>query len=225
MKAMAVKTLVIAPHPDDETLGCGGTLLRRKAEGAEIAWLMATAMTEAGGWSAEQVKQRDAEIDKVSGMYGFDAVFRLDFPTTRLDTVPMADVVGAIADALKQFQPSELLIPHPADVHSDHRVVFDAATACSKWFRHDSISRVLAYETVSETEFGFATGSTFQPNVFVDITDHLERKLDTMRIYASELGTFPFPRSIETIRAKAQVHGATSGFAAAEAFQLLRERS
>jgi len=219
-----VKTLVITPHPDDETLGCGGTLLRRKAEGGSLAWLIVTAMTEQDGWTAEQVRTRDAEIDRVADMYPFDSVFRLDFPTTRLDTLPMAEIIGGIADALKQFQPNELLIPHPADVHTDHRVVFDAATACSKWFRHAYVKRVLAYETVSETEFGFASGSTFQPNVFVDITNHLERKLAIMGVYASELGDFPFPRSLEAIRAKAQVHGATSGFAAAEAFQLLRER-
>ena len=220
-----MKTLVIAPHPDDETLGCGGTLLRRKAEGADTAWLMVTAITEEGGWPIEQVNQRDTEIDRVAELYNFNSVFRLDFPTARLDSFPIADIIGGIAEALQKFQPSELMIPHPADVHTDHRVVFDAAAACSKWFRHNYVKRVLAYETVSETEFGFGVGNTFQPNVFIDIGDHLERKLKIMSVYATELGPFPFPRSLEVIRAKAQLHGATAGFSFAEAFQLLRERN
>jgi len=110
-------------------------------------------------------------------------------------------------------------------VHTDHRAVFDAAAACTKWFRYPSVKRVLAYETLSETDFGLGTELGFRPNVFVDISPFLERKLQAMDIYASEIAPFPFPRSQDALRALARVHGTSSGYHAAEAFQLLRERA
>ena len=115
-------------------------------------------------------------------------------------------------------------MPHPCYVHTDHRLVFDATSACAKWFRYPSVKRILAYETISETEFGLDPNNFFCPNYYVDIGEFLERKLEIMSVYQSELGDFPFPRSSEAIRALAVLRGSTSGFVAAEAFQLLRER-
>ena len=220
-----MKTLVIAPHPDDEVLGVGGTLLRRKAEGAELAWLIVTGISTANGWKQEQIERRADEIARVTAMFDFDHVYTLNFPTTQLDRIPVGDLVGAISGVLKAFQPEEVFVPHPSDVHTDHRTVFDAAAACTKWFRYPSVKRVLAYETLSETDFGLGTELGFRPNVFVDIAPYLEGKLKAMDIYASEMAPFPFPRSHEALRALAKVRGAASGFHAAEAFQLLRERS
>jgi len=218
-----MKTLVIAPHPDDEILGCGGTLLRRKAEGAELGWLIVTGISEQTGWSGEQVQQRDAEIAKVTELVGFSQVYNLRL-TTQLDRLPMGDLIEQFSAVFKSFQPEELFLPNRSDAHTDHRLVFDAVAACTKWFRYPSVRRVLAYETISETEFGLDADCTFRPNCFIGISDFLERKLEVMAVYQSELGIFPFPRSIEAIRALATFRGATSGFMAAEAFQLLRER-
>jgi LmbE family N-acetylglucosaminyl deacetylase len=220
-----MKTLVIAPHPDDEVLGAGGTLLRRKAEGATVAWLIVTSIMAEMGWSAEKIKQRAGEIKRVAEIFGFDSVFELNLPTTQLDQVPMNDLVAAISNVFKRFEPEEVFVPHPSDVHTDHRLVFDAAASCAKWFRYPSIQRVLAYETLSETDFGLGSSQGFRPNVFVDIEPYLTDKLRAMDIYASELGEFPFPRSHKAILALATLRGAASGFKAAEAFELLRERS
>ena len=219
-----MKTIVIAPHPDDEVLGVGGTLLRRKAEGARIAWLIVTAISVKAGWSEERVKQRADEIRRITEFLGFDEVFELKFPTTQLDRVPMSDLVAGISSVFSSFAPEEVFVPHPSDVHTDHRVVFDAAASCTKWFRYPSVNRVLAYETLSETDFGLGTDQGFRPNVFVSIEPYLDDKLRAMDIYASELGEFPFPRSHEAIRALATLRGAASGFKSAEAFELLRER-
>lgn len=219
-----MKTIVIAPHPDDEVLGVGGTLLRRKAEGARIAWLIVTAISVKAGWSEERVKQRADEIRRITEFLGFDDVFELKFPTTQLDRVPMSDLVAGISSVFSSFAPEEVFVPHPSDVHTDHRVVFDAAASCTKWFRYPSVNRVLAYETLSETDFGLGTDQGFRPNVFVSIEPYLDDKLRAMDIYASELGEFPFPRSHEAIRALATLRGAASGFKSAEAFELLRER-
>ncbi len=219
-----MRTIVIAPHPDDETLGAGGTLLRRKAEGGSVAWLIVTAISVKTGWSEEEVQQRDSEIQRITELYGFDEVFALGFQTTKLDAVPMAELISAISDVFKSFNPEEVFVPHPSDVHTDHRIVFNALAACTKWFRYPSVKRVLAYETLSETDFGLGADQGFRPNLFVDIEPFLKDKLLAMDIFASELGEFPFPRSHEAIRALATLRGAASGFKAAEAFELLRER-
>jgi LmbE family N-acetylglucosaminyl deacetylase len=220
-----MKTIVIAPHPDDEILGVGGTLMRRKREGAKVAWLIITAISVQSGWSVEKVSQRDEEIKRVTELIGFDEVFALNFPTARLDSVPVSDLVGRISEVFRLFEPEEVFVPHPSDVHTDHRIAFDAVASCTKWFRYPSVKRVLAYETLSETDFSLGANQDFRPNVFVDIEPFLLDKLRAMEVYASELGTSPFPRSHEVIRALATVRGAASGFKAAEAFQLLRERT
>jgi len=219
-----VKTIIIAPHPDDEVLGAGGTLLRRKAEDARVAWLIVTSISIETGWSAEKMKQRANEIKRVTELFDFESVFELNFPTTQLDQVPVSDLVAAVSNVFKTFEPEEVFVPHPSDVHTDHRIVFNAVASCTKWFRYPSVKRVLAYETLSETDFGLGTRQAFRPNVFIDIEPYLDDKLRAMDIYASEVGAFPFPRSHEAIRALATLRGAASGFKAAEAFELLRER-
>lgn len=221
---MAERTLVVAPHPDDEILGCGGTLLRRKAEGSVLGWLIVTGIDEKAGWPVEQVRQRDTEIARVTSLVGFDEVFNLRLPAAQLDEQPMGELVSAFSSVFKSFAPNEVLAPHRGDVHSDHRVSFDAVQACTKWFRYPSVRRLLAYETASETECALAREMAFQPNVFVDIGDYLERKLEIMGIYKSEIGEFPFPRSLRAVRALAEWRGASAGCLAAEAFELLRER-
>lgn len=220
-----MKTIVIAPHPDDEILGVGGTLLRRKSEGKKVAWLIVTGISVQSGWDEEKVKQRSDEIRRVGELFCFDEVFTLNFPTTQLDRVPMSDLVAGISNVFKSFKPEEVFVPHLSDVHTDHRIVFDAVASCTKWFRYPSVKRVLAYETLSETDFYLGNSQYFRPNVFVDIESFLSEKLRAMDIYASELGEFPFPRSHQAIQALAELRGAASGFKAAEAFELLRERS
>ena len=222
---MSTKIAVIAPHPDDETLGVGGTLLRRKAEGATIAWIIVTKISIESGWSEEQVKKRDDEINHIRNLYDFDEVYTLNFQATQLDVIPMSDIVKALSGVFKSFSPEEVFVPHPADVHTDHRVVFNAVSACTKWFRYPSVKRVLAYETLSETDFGLGTDQAFRPNVFVDISNFVSKKLEAMDTYVSEVGDFPFPRSNEAIRALAILRGCASGYKAAEAFELLRERT
>ena len=218
-----MKTLVVAPHPDDELLGCGGTLLRRKAEGGDVGWLIVTRISEESGWSADRVRERDVEIEKVRTLMGFSAVYNLRLPTTRLDTVPMGQLIEKFAAVFRAFEPEEVFMPHRGDVHTDHGVVADAVAACVKWFRFPSVRRVLAYETLSETEFSLSP-APFNPNTFVDISGYLDQKIQAMNLYESEMGAFPFPRSEEAIRCLAGYRGATAGFSAAEAFQLLRER-
>ena len=220
---MGRSILVVAPHPDDETLGCGGTLLRHGAEGDELHWVVVTAMAEA--YAAERRARRAAELQTVARHYGFTSTAELGFTTAALDTVPRGELVEKMSGAFRAARPDVVYLPHPGDVHSDHRIAFEAAIACTKWFREPAPRRVLVYETLSETDAALdATTQPFHPNVFVDITAHLERKLQILQLYEGETGEFPFPRSIEAGRALARLRGAAAGYEAAEAFQLLRER-
>ncbi|MBU0587278.1 MAG: PIG-L family deacetylase [Gammaproteobacteria bacterium] len=223
-----MKILVVAPHPDDELLGCGGTLLRRQAEGAEVGWLLVTAIApgNGNGWGTDRIGLRRQEIEQVRQGLGVlpQHMFELGFPTTRLDELRATDLVNRFSQVFSDFQPDEVLLPHAHDIHSDHRIVFNAACACTKWFRYPSVKRVLSYETLSETDFVLKPEGVFLPTSYVDISLFMERKLALMRCYPSELGKHPFPRSETALRALAQLRGAQSGFEYSEAFQLLRER-
>ena len=223
-----MRTLVIAPHPDDELLGCGGTLLRRSSEGCELGWLLITAMDEDSGWSSERVIARSDEIKKVKDGLGIPdgRFFALNYPSSHVDQIPLSTLVSKICSAVNEFQPQEILVPFPGDAHSDHRITFEAAGACMKWFRYPCVRRVMAYETPSETDIAFnPLSSAFKPNVFVEISEFLSAKLEMLEIYESELGEFPFPRSKGAIEALARVRGSQSGYKAAEAFMMLLERS
>lgn len=216
--------IVVAPHPDDETLGCGGTLLKHARAGDQIHWLLLTKMTADQGFSEARILARDQEIAEVSRRYGFASVTVFDFPCTRLDSFAKGDLIAKISGIFQTVKPEVVYLPFSGDVHSDHAVAADAVMSCCKWFRNASIKRILAYETLSETEFGIRPDTLgFRANVFVDIGDFLEQKLEILQIFAGELGEFPFPRSIEALRALAMLRGATAGCQAAEAFVLLRE--
>jgi len=218
------KILAVAVHPDDETLGCGGALLKHKKNGDEIYWLILTSVNVENGWKEEDVESRRNEIDKVSEMYGFSAIHNLSFPTTRLDTIPMKDLISEISKIIQKVEPDMIYIPNRSDIHTDHQVAFKAIMSCTKAFRYPFIKKIFMYECLSETEFSPSLPTdSFIPNVFIDITDFLEEKIKIMNLYRSEMGAFPFPRSAENIRALATYRGATAGVEAAEAFVLLKE--
>lgn len=221
-----MRTLVVAPHADDEVLGCAGTLLRRRDEGATVGWVLVSNPTKEVGWSPQRIDKRVVEIENVRKGMGIEKkhLYQLNLPAAQLDLVPMALLVSKMSEIFKDFQPEEVLLPHPGDAHGDHHVVFDAASACTKWFRCPSLYRVLAYETISETDAGLEPFKRFTPTVFVDISPYLDRKIQLMSVYESEVDSFPFPRSAEAIRALAALRGVSSGFRAAEAFEMLRER-
>lgn len=218
------KVIVVAPHPDDETLGSGGTLLRHKEQGDEVHWLIVTDIAQESDLYLKRLHSREKEIEKVKNMYGFNSVYNLKWPTTRLDTLPIGDIVNSISSVFQKVHPEIVYLPYPGDIHTDHKVVFNAVASCTKWFRYDSVKRVLAYETLSETDFVInPDGNCFRPNVFIDISKYLETKLEIMKVYTDELNEFPFPRSEQAIRALASLRGAASGCKAAEAFMLLKE--
>ena len=219
-----MRILAIAPHPDDETLGCGGALFRHKAEGDDIYWLIITGISQEGGWKEKVVNKRDNEIDAVAEKYGFSDVFNLRLPTAKMDTLPVSDLIEKISNVYKKVEPDIIYMPFAYDVHTDHRIIAKALQSTLKWFRYPHIKKVYMYETPSETEFNFVENRVFRPNVFVNISLYIDDKIETMKIYDGEMGDFPFPRSEKTLRALAILRGSQSGFESAEAFELVYER-
>ena len=212
--------LVIAPHPDDETLGCGGTLLRHLDEGDDVHWLIVTSVREEDGWASSYVSEKNKQIDLVNEQYGFLEKHHLGFPAAGLDALPFRQIVEAIEKVINSVHPTTLYIPSRYDAHTDHQVVFSATTASAKWFRAKSIKEILCYETLSETNFSFSD-KVFAPNAFVDITNYLEKKCDILTQYSTEISEHPFPRSEKAVRALAELRGSQSGCNAAESFQLV----
>lgn len=218
-----MRAIVISAHPDDETLGAGGTLLKHKKNGDQIYWMIVTNIFESLGFSKEQVQRRQSEIKRVSDLFEFDRVFPLDYPTMSLSGTSLIEMVPKISSVFNEVKPDTIYVVNRSDAHSDHRVIFEAVMACTKSFRYPFIKKVLMYECVSETEFAPALSERqFLPNYFVDISDYLEKKIEIMSVFESELGIHPFPRSKKNIEALASFRGASVGVQYAEAFQLIK---
>ena len=203
------KILVIAPHPDDETLGCAGTLLKHKKSGDEIHWLIVTSIIGDKRYPPTFTEQRKNEIELTSKLYGFSTVNILNFKPATLDVTPLNNIIEEISTIVKDIKP---------------KVVFDASVACTKSFRNHSIKAVRVYETLSETDFGCNPDNNgFRPNYFVNVERYLDKKIEILNVFDSEMKAPPFPRNEEAVRALALLRGSVAGAVAAEAFMSLKE--
>lgn len=217
------KVIVISAHPDDETLGVGGTLLKHKEKGDTIFWLIATKVSLEHGYTEERVNSRKEEITMVANSYGFDKVFQLGYPTMSLTSSSLQSLIPEISTIFMEVEPEIIYVLNRSDAHSDHRILFDSVIACTKSFRYPFIKRVLLYECISETEFAPALPERiFQPNYYVDISPFFQEKTRILQIFKSEIGEHPFPRSLKNVEALAIFRGASVGVEYAEAFQLIK---
>jgi len=215
--------LVIAPHPDDEVLGVGGTLLRHLQHGDAVHTLICT-RGQTPRFSNAQVETVQAEARRVHQFLELTGSHFLDFPAAELDRVPGADLAGAILEVLQRVRPDTVFLPHVGDIHLDHQIIFRAAMVAARPQGAVFPRRVFCYETVSETDW-YAAPSTpaFVPNVFVDITRFLEKKLAACAMYVSQMKPPPHQRSIEALKALSIARGHAMNLPHAEAFMLVRE--
>jgi len=217
-----MKSLIISPHPDDEVLGAGGTLFKRKMIKKNLLyWIIVTRLKPTT--SKRKILTRNKEIKKISKIFGFKKVFQLNFNTTELDSSSKKKLIQDFSYIFNQIKPNELFVPHFSDVHSDHKIVSEVISTCTKNFRYPFIKKILAYEALSETDYNLNRKKAFFPNYYEDITKYLTKKKKAMKIYKSEIKKFPFPRSIKTIDALAKLRGSQIGKNAAESFEILRE--
>lgn len=221
------RVLIVAVHPDDETLGCGGTLLKHKAQGDEIHWLIITGLIKNHplNYSQDVIEKRYETIERVGKKYEFDSINKLELPTIYVHSVDFGDIIHMVSSVINEIRPNIIYMMSNNDVHSDHRVTFDAVYSCTKSFRYPFLEKIYMMETLSETEFAPAMASkAFVPNVFVDITDYIDKKIEIMSMYDTEVMEDPYPRSLSSIKALARVRGSRAGVMYAEAFMLLYER-
>ena len=205
-----MKVSIIAPHVDDETLGCGGLLLKLKKQKVSTSVIFI---------SENSSKKLDKILNKIKKEYKLKSVYRIKYRPSTLDTVSKNDLVNKIKNCLRDFKTSDLYIPNPDDIHSDHYHVFKSSLSASKWFRNKYIKRILVYETLSESEI--LTQNPFNPNTFIDITDQIKNKIKIMKNYHSEIKNFPFPRSSIAISSLAKLRGSSCGYRYAEAFKTI----
>ncbi len=215
--------LAVSAHPDDETLGCGATLLRHGERGDEVHWVIATRLWEPL-FTASSLETRQREIESVAAEYGMKSVQSLDFDTTRMDIHPLGDVIASTQKAIENVSPNIVYLVHRGDIHSDHKVTFDACIAALKPFRSGANVSILSYECVSSTEMAPPlTQNLFAPNSYCDVTEYFEKKLEILSLYKSEIMDPPHPRSLQNVRALAQYRGASISVDYAEAFSTIRQ--
>lgn len=217
------RALVVAPHPDDEVLGCGGTIARLADTGREAHVVIVT-RGRPPRYDSESVEVLCDEARKAHAVLGVAGSHWLDFPAAELDRAAHADLNEALATLMAELEPDALFIPFVGDIHLDHQMIFHSSMVAARPRDGAFPARVYAYETLSETEWSapYLTAG-FQPNVFVDITEYREAKLRAFAHYHSQVRESPGARSLEALNALATLRGSTVNRPAAEAFVLLRE--
>lgn len=218
--------LVIAPHPDDEVLGVGGTIASLAKKGWEVTVLIATkAIEEMFDQSfIEQGRQEAQEAHKILGVS--ETIFFDQFPAALLDTVKHIDVNRAISQYIQEKKPDILFLPFLGDIHLDHQKLFLSGMVASRPNGSYVPRKIYTYETLSETNWNapYLTPS-FIPNTFVNISETIDLKLKAMQAFQSQTKAFPNERSLEALEALAKLRGATVHINAAEAFILVRDIS
>lgn len=212
--------LIIAPHPDDEVLGCGGTIAKYKGKNDKI-YLCIVTKAYTPDWSEEFLKNRPNEIAKSNKILGIHRTFFLDYPTVKLDTIPQKELNDSISKIIHTVKPQIVYIPFKGDLNKDHQIVCETSLVALRPHDH-KVQKILSYEILSNTEWG-GMPESFVPTVYVDITDTFTIKIEAMKAYKSELRTFPHPRSLQGIEILARKRGSEAGVKYAEAYKLIRE--
>jgi LmbE family N-acetylglucosaminyl deacetylase len=220
--------LVVAAHPDDEVLGCGGTMARLAHEGHTVhIAIMGEGVTsrhaQRGDADPKELSRLHQQVHTAAAKVGVKDVSLFKLPDNRLDTVPLLDIVKLLEGLVKELKPEVIYTHHPGDLNIDHGVVHRAVLTATRPMTGQSVRDIYAFEVPSSTEWGFQRlEPSFRPNVFVDVAATLDAKIAALACYDTETRKFPHPRSPEALRAIAQRWGSVVGCHAAEAFELIR---
>lgn len=216
-----MKALVVACHPDDEVLGCGGAIRLHALRGDEVRVLLLTGGAQ-GRYGDEQARALLDGARKAADILGADLTLA-DLPNQRLDAVPLADVIAPIEEAIASFRPARLYIHHQGDLNLDHAVAARASLTAARPLHGACVREVWSYFVASSSEWNAAEPHTaFLPNIYLDIEPVMQAKLDAMACYPSECRPWPHPRSAGALKAYAARFGLEAGLTCAEPFRLLR---
>jgi LmbE family N-acetylglucosaminyl deacetylase len=224
-----MKILIIAAHPDDEVLGCGGTMAKLSAEGAAISVLiLANGLTSRADFDPKRdnglLAVHHERARRAGALLGVREVRLAGLPDQRMDTLPMLDITQTIEREIARVKPEVVFTQHGGDLNMDHVITFRATLTATRPISGGCVRRLYSYEVASSTEWAFQQfAPRFQPSVFFDINGYLETKIAAMEVYESEARAFPHPRSPDSLRAQAQRWGSTCGLLAAEAFHCVRD--
>lgn len=227
---MAETVLVVAAHPDDEVLGCGGAIARHADAGDAIHILILAEGATARSNERDAEAQRD-EIEalrddarQAARILGAQPPKFAGLPDNRLDSLDLLDIVKKVEATVAEVQPTTVYTHHGGDLNLDHRICHHATMIACRPLPEATCAAIFEFETVSSTEWASpSTDKPFVPMRFVDISRQLDRKLEALRAYGSEVRPFPHARSVENVAALARVRGASAGMEAAEAFMVARE--
>jgi|SRR6218665_415134 len=217
--------LIVAPHNDDEILGCGGVMSKYIKEGKKVIVAVVTNghLGAPELFSKEGTQKVRSEALQAHQYLGVHQTVFLDFPAVNLDALPAYKLSMAISNVIKEFAIDTIFIPHRGDIHKDHRITYEAALVAARPINDCTVKRIYAYETLSETEWAAPFGDdVFIPTVFVNIENEIDEKLKAFNFFTSQIKQFPHSRSPEIIRVLSNFRGATVGFSNAEAFMLIR---
>ena len=223
-----MRVLVIAAHPDDEILGCGGTVARLIQEGHEVDFAilgegMTSRYSQRAAADADQLVKLRGQSHAAAAKVGVTRVVLHAMPDNRLDTVPLLEVVKLVEGVVAEVKPEVIYTHHNGDLNVDHGVVHRAVLTATRPVAGQSVREIYAFEVPSSTEWAFQRFEpSFRPNVFVDVSGTLETKIAAMACYETEARQFPHPRSPDALRAIAARWGSVAGCMAAEAFELVR---
>lgn len=217
------KILVIAAHPDDEVLGCGGTIAKMAAEGKQVEILiLGEGATSRDGSTGGEVELLRADARKAAEVLGAVNVHFASLPDNRFDSVPLLDVIKQIETVIDEVQPEIVFTQHGGDLNVDHEITFRAVMTAVRPMAERGIRALYAYEVASSTEWAFQKFEpVFRPSLFMDIDGFVEKKIEAMAAYEMESRPAPHPRSPEVLRAMAVTRGSAAGLKAAEAFEVV----
>ncbi len=223
---MKNKVLIVAPHPDDEVLGCGGIVAKFVKNDISVFVVIVTN----GHIGAPELFKKEgtekvrSEARAAHKFLGVEETYFLDFPAPRLDTIPSYKLSLGLEEIIRKNQITDLYIPHRGDIHKDHRITYEASLVSARPVNNNPVKRIYAYETLSETEWAAPyADEAFIPTVFEDISEYIEIKKSAFKYFTTQVKTFPNPRSLKSIEILSNYRGAAVGIKNAEAFMLIRE--
>jgi N-acetylglucosamine malate deacetylase 1 len=218
-----MNVLVVAPHMDDEVLGCGGTIARHIDAGDTVQVCVVCNRAYDHTYDASAIDAEKRSTEQAQSILGYQHLGFLDLPDEKL-YAHLQEAITGVEQVVAGFEPELVYTAFGGDLHQDHRTVAHAVSIVLRASAAPSVRRALAFEVPSGTDQALpGGGDAFTPTVFVDIANQLDRKIKAMSAYSREMREFPHPRSLDMLTAKARSRGAQAGLAAAEAFVLLRE--